>query len=225
MNVLITGVSRGIGKAMVIECLERGFNCIGLTRNKKQVSEYILNHPNSKVVEIDWSKYDSYKDLVSSDIFRVDVLINNAATILVKPAQDTNAQDLKSILDVNVIAPFQLTRALYAKGCLAEGAHIVNISSMGGFQGAAKFPGLSAYSISKAGLVAMTESLAIEYPELSINCLCLGAVQTEMLKRAFPTYKAEINDVQMAKYIIDFSLTSANLMTGCIIPVNKSNPV
>ncbi len=70
------------------------------------------------------------------------------------------------------------------------GGHIVNISSMGGFQGSMKFPGLSAYSTSKAALCSFTELFAEEYKDskIKMNCLCLGAVQTEMLETAFPWF-------------------------------------
>ena len=139
-------------------------------------------------------------------------------------AIETEDEDLSSLYQTNLIAPYSLIRHMYRHGLFNSGAHIINISSMGGFQGAAKFPGLSAYSISKAALVAMTESMAIELSDVSVNCLCLGAVQTEMLSKAFPNYKSEISDAQMAEFIINFATTDSKLMSGCIIPVKKLDP-
>jgi 3-oxoacyl-[acyl-carrier protein] reductase len=107
-----------------------------------------------------------------------------------------------------------------------EGSHIVNISSMGGFQGSMKFAGLAAYSTSKAALCSFTELFAEEYKETTIkmNCLCLGAVQTEMLEQAFPGYQAPLTPEQMASFIADFSLSAHRYLNGKIIPVSLTNP-
>ena len=105
-------------------------------------------------------------------------------------------------------------------------SHIVNISSMGGFQGSAKFPGLTAYSSAKAALCAFTEVFAEEYKDSSIkmNCLCLGAVQTKMLEKAFPGFKAEISPKEMGSYIFDFARKQGRFLNGKIIPVSLSTP-
>jgi NAD(P)-dependent dehydrogenase (short-subunit alcohol dehydrogenase family) len=106
------------------------------------------------------------------------------------------------------------------------GSHIVNISSMGGFQGSMKFAGLAAYSTSKAALCSFTELFAEEFKGsgIAMNCLCLGAVQTEMLEEAFPGYKAPLTPDQMATFIEEFSLSAHQYMNGKIIPVSLTNP-
>lgn len=97
---------------------------------------------------------------------------------------------------------------------------------MGGVQGSVKFPGLSAYSSSKAALIALTELLAEEYKESgpSFNVLALGAVQTEMLGEAFPGYKAPLEPKEMAEYIVDFSLTGNKYYNGKLLQVSSSTP-
>jgi NAD(P)-dependent dehydrogenase (short-subunit alcohol dehydrogenase family) len=107
-----------------------------------------------------------------------------------------------------------------------KGSHIVFISSIGGFQGSVKFAGLSAYSTSKAALVSLTELLAEEYKDsgIAINCLCLGAVQTEMLEQAFPGYQAPHSAKEIAEFITDFTLHSGKFFHGKIIPVSISTP-
>jgi NAD(P)-dependent dehydrogenase (short-subunit alcohol dehydrogenase family) len=107
-----------------------------------------------------------------------------------------------------------------------KGGHIVNISSMGGFQGSVKFPGLAAYSTSKAALCSFTELFAEEYKESNtkMNCLCLGAVQTEMLEEAFPGFEAPHSPEEMASYIYTFATTQDKFMNGKIIPVSLSTP-
>ena len=97
---------------------------------------------------------------------------------------------------------------------------------MGGFQGSLKFAGLTAYSTAKAALCAFTEMFAEEYKATNIhmNCLCLGAVQTEMLAQAFPGYEAPTSPEQMANFIANFAEHSGQLLNGKIIPVSASNP-
>jgi len=104
--------------------------------------------------------------------------------------------------------------------------HVVNISSMGGVQGSVKFAGLSAYSSSKGALITLTELLAEEYKEHgpSFNVLALGAVQTEMLEEAFPGYKPPMLAIEMAEYIVDFSLNGQKYYNGKLLQVANSTP-
>ena len=105
-------------------------------------------------------------------------------------------------------------------------SHVVIISSMGGIQGSVKFPGLSAYSSSKAAVINLTELLAEEYKESgpSFNVLALGAVQTEMLQEAFPGYKAPTTPSEMARFIGDFAFTGNKFFNGKILQVSNSTP-
>src|SRR4029078_6151512 len=126
----------------------------------------------------------------------------------------------------NVFAVVTITRkllALFEPGSLN---HIVNISSMGGFQGSMKFKGLSAYSSSKSALVGITECLAEEFKDrkIAVNCLCLGSVETEMFERAFPGFDAASTPEKTAKLIADFALDGAEFFNGKIIPVSNTTP-
>jgi NAD(P)-dependent dehydrogenase (short-subunit alcohol dehydrogenase family) len=97
---------------------------------------------------------------------------------------------------------------------------------MGGLQGSSKFPGLAAYSSSKAAVNILTELLAEEYKNTgpAFNGLALGAVQTEMLEAAFPGFKAPVTAQQMAKYILQFALQGQQFYNGKILPVSSSTP-
>ena len=97
---------------------------------------------------------------------------------------------------------------------------------MGGVQGSMKFPGLAAYSSSKAAIITLTELLAEEYKTTgpSFNVLALGAVQTEMLEEAFPGYKANTSAQEMANYIYDFSLNGNAYYNGKLLQVSNSTP-
>jgi NAD(P)-dependent dehydrogenase (short-subunit alcohol dehydrogenase family) len=97
---------------------------------------------------------------------------------------------------------------------------------MGGFQGSMKFKGLSYYSASKAALACLSECLALEFSEsrISVNCLALGAVQTEMLEEAFPGYKAPVDACGMADFISYFAINGHKFFNGKILPVAVNTP-
>ena len=155
----------------------------------------------------------------------IDILINNAGFLVNKPFEELFKNDLIKSFQVNTIGIMEVTR-LSIPYLNKINSHIVNISSMGGFQGSAKFPGLTAYSSAKAALCAFTEVFAEEYKDSTIkmNCLCLGAVQTKMLEKAFPGFKAELSPVEMGSFIFDFACKQARFLNGKIIPVSLSTP-
>jgi NAD(P)-dependent dehydrogenase (short-subunit alcohol dehydrogenase family) len=132
--------------------------------------------------------------------------------------------EAREMMEVNFFAPALIIRTLL--DLMKKGAHVVNISSMGGFQGSVKFPGLSYYCASKAALACISECLAIELKELeiSVNCLALGSVQTEMLGDSFPGYKAPVDAYEMGKFIGDFALNGNRYFNGKVIPVASTTP-
>jgi NAD(P)-dependent dehydrogenase (short-subunit alcohol dehydrogenase family) len=126
--------------------------------------------------------------------------------------------------NTNVFAPFLIIQDLLP--LFNKNSHIINIGSIGGFQGSSKFPGLSAYSSSKAALAGLSECLAEELApkKIKVNCLALGAVQTDMLEEAFPGYKAPLNPTEMATFITWFALNGKNYFNGKVLPVSLSTP-
>ena len=151
-------------------------------------------------------------------------MINNAGLLINKTFDDITLNDFKKIYDVNLFGIVNLIKNLL--GFFSSNTHIINISSIGGLIGSSKFRGLTAYSSSKGALNILTEVLAEEYKDtqLSFNSLCLGSVQTKMLEKAFPGYKAEVSPTEMAKYIYNFSVIGKKLFNGKVIPISKSNP-
>jgi NAD(P)-dependent dehydrogenase (short-subunit alcohol dehydrogenase family) len=162
--------------------------------------------------------------MVSDHFGRVDILINIAGFLVVKDFLVMTNDEARLTMETNFFGPASLIRIL--KPLMPAGSHIVNISSMGGFQGSAKYKGLSYYSASKAALACLTECLANEFLEygISVNCLALGAVQTEMFDEAFPGYKAPVDAKQMAEFISGFALIGNKFFNGKILPVAISNP-
>nr|MBS0037314.1 SDR family oxidoreductase [Saprospiraceae bacterium] len=233
MNIIVTGASRGIGYATCLELSKnKKHTVIALARNEaglKKLKEEALETTGNEIRILSFDlinpRWEQLNEILS-DCEQIDVLINNAGALVNKPFLVTDDEDWEKMMGVNVIRVASITRNLYKLLQASPRAHIVNISSMGGFQGSAKFAGLSAYSASKAALACLTECMAEEFSKTNIrcNCLCLGAVATEMLAEAFPGYDPPLRDYEMATYIADFSLKAHKYMNGQIIPVAFSNP-
>src|SRR5690606_32681573 len=154
----------------------------------------------------------------------VDVLVNNAGHLINKPFLDLTPEEFEQVYRINVFGLAEVTRMVLPK--MGPDGHVVTISSMGGVQGSVKFPGLSAYSSSKAAVIGLTELWAEEFKETgpSFNVLALGSVHTEMLEEAFPGFKATTTAVEMAGHIVDFALTGHKLYNGKLLQVSNSTP-
>ena len=222
-TLLVTGASRGVGFAICKKASANGHRAIALSRNISPLKGIPNVHPFSVDLSLESEVVDFVKEIGTS-FKSIDVLINNAGSLINKPFLEISSSDFEAVFKVNIFAVATLTRLILpmmnAKG------HVLNITSIGGVQGSAKFPGLSAYSSSKGALVILTELLAEEFKDSgpSFNALALGAVQTEMLKEAFPGYEAPVSAVQMAEYIIDFALKGHQFYNGKVLPISSSTP-
>lgn len=227
MNIIVTGASRGIGFELVKQFLNAGHTVICLTRNLEPLKD--IAHANLKSISTDLTSQDSINAAVAfmkKETTHVDCIINNAGSLVNKPYESISYDELQKVYQVNVFAPYYLTQQLLSVLGKEKKSHVVNISSMGGFQGSSKFSGLTAYSSSKAAIAGLTECLAEELKDknISVNCLAIGAVQTEMLAEAFPGYQAPLSPKQMAEYIFDFALKGHQYYNGKILPVSSSTP-
>ena len=226
LTIVVVGASRGIGKEIVNRLASNSsYTILALSRNLDRMENNFSSFKNVKCFSFDLSKNDVREQ--ASHIFNsfksIDILINNAGKLINKPFVELTSSDLSECYKVNAIGVMQTVQAALPK---MEQAHILNISTIGGFQGSVKFPGLTAYSTSKAAVVSFTELFAEEYKDTAIkmNCLCLGAAQTEMLEEAFPGYEAPISAMKMAEYIVEFALNADQWMNGKIIPLSLSTP-
>ncbi len=220
-TILVTGSSRGIGKEICISLSEKGHQVFACSRSKIQI-------PGCKSWIMDPGDLDSIKDpfrYLQDEKILFDGLVNNAGLLVNKPFLEISESDFQNLAQVNWIGPAMIIQKIVP--LFNHGAHVLNISSMGGFQGSEKFPGLVGYSSSKGALVTLTECLQSEFGnggEVIFNALCLGAVQTEMLKEAFPDYLAPTSAKQMGDYIADFILFGQKSFVGKVLPVSISTP-
>jgi len=222
-TIIVTGASRGIGHEIVKIAEKKGHRVYSISRNIKALKDYSFKYPR-QVDLADEDSIDKFSSEVKNDGVKVDALINNAGAFLNKPFEKISKKEFEYIFQVNVFGLSSITRKVLP--IIDSKGHIVNITSMGGINGAAKFTGLSAYSSSKGAVNILTELLAEEYKEKgpSFNALAFGAVQTEMLEEAFPGLKAPISAKEIADFILDFSLEGQKYFNGKILPVSSSTP-
>lgn len=225
-HILICGASRGIGFEIVKQCLELGHKVVALSRSTQKLED--LNHSNLRVLEIDLSEKQAFDTLlpILESFFgsRIDTVLYNAAALKAQPFEETTLSDWKFTYNTNVFGAVQILQC--CKPMLVKGSHVWFVSSMGGIQGSQKFPGLSAYSSSKAALINIAECLAEEWGSqgISVNTFALGAVNTEMLEEAFPGYKAQVDAHEMAEFMITMMNTASPFMNGKTIQVSNTTP-
>lgn len=229
---VITGASKGIGRALVLRLLnEYGCDVIAVARDaaalESLAQEVIPAVAQLQFVVGDVSAPPTLDAIVEAiGGRRLNVLVNNAGLLLNRPFGTWGFSELEEVFRSNAFAPMLLVQRLAPHLGGEEPGHVVNISSMGAFQGSSKFPGLMGYSASKAALACATECMAEELKEQGIrcNCLCLGAVDTDMLRAAFPGYRAQVSAETAALFIAEFSLTAHKVLNGKILPVSLSTP-
>jgi len=233
MNIIITGASSGIGFEAALEfSLQKENKVVAIARSADKLRKLLeiargIN-PGCTLLPVEFDIVnDDYAALIpflKERLGTIDILINNAGALINKPFLETTEIDLGEMLQSNVISHFRMIKHMLP--LMQSGSHIVNIGSMGGFQGSVKFPGLSAYSASKAALHTLTECLAFELAEtgIKINCLALGSAQTEMLEAAFPGYQSPVMAFEMGKYVADFAKTGHKFFNGKILPVAVATP-
>lgn len=233
MNIIIAGASRGIGNEVVKKfSLEGGNKVLLLSRNLEKLNDLVDDclklNPESEIFPVKFDlgdgDFNKLNEIIEKKLGRVDIVIYTAGLLVNKPVKDITSDDFDKMMSVNFKGAFFLVQSILP--LFNKDSHIVNISSMGGYQGSSKFPGLSIYSASKGALGILSECMAEEFSENGIkcNCLAIGAVQTEMLNEAFPGYKAPLSPVEMAEYIVNFAKTGHRFYNGKILPVSVSTP-
>jgi len=231
MNIVINGGTRGIGRETALILVKNKSNTVLVTGRNEDALKQLASHPAAGrllTYTLDISRFDeqetAFLKAVSSQFSTVDILINSAGLLVSKSFTGFTSREVRMMMETNFFGPASVIRTLLP--LMKQGSHIVNITSMGGFQGSSKYRGLSYYSAAKAALSCLSECLAEEFREdgIIVNCLALGSVQTEMLEEAFPGYKAPVSAREMAELIADFAVKGSRFFNGKIIPVAFSNP-
>lgn len=231
MNIIINGASRGIGREVAKYLAnDRDNQILATARDElalKELENECINE-NLSFLKMDLSMLEKEMEIIKDQIYnrfsRVDILINMAGALVVKDFMKLTVQEERQMMETNFFGPAGFIRIVVP--LMSSGSHIVNISSMGGFQGSSKYRGLSVYSASKAALSCLSECLANElsHDGISVNCLALGSVQTEMLEAAFPGFRAPVTPSGMAEFISYFAINGNMFFNGKVLPVAVTNP-
>jgi len=220
--IVITGAGKGIGFATTKYLLsQKNVNVIAISRNTNALEK--LNLSGLQIIQADITT-ETGKILSAIGKQKIDGLINNAGNIIKKKFNKLEYQDFESIYQTNVFAAFDLCVKILPN--LKKGSHIVNIGSMGGVENTLKFPEMVFYSSSKAALHCLSQCLSVEFKKfnISVNCLALGSVETEMVKLAFPGFKPPVQAKTMAEFIGWFIIHGHRIMNGQILPVALTTP-
>ena len=218
---IVTGASRGIG-AEIVKTLSKNNYIVVLNYNKsKDLAEKISNEfENVYTFKADVSKYEEVKNLIDFTIDKfgkIDLLVNNAGIDLIKPINDTSLEDFDNVLKTNLYSAFYTSKEASKYMINQKSGHIINISSIWGLIGASCE---MAYSVSKAGLDAMTKSLAKELglSNIRVNSIAPGIIETEM-----NSFLSEDEKQDLYKEIPLGKMGTTNEVASCVLFL-ENNP-
>ena len=181
-NVLITGASGGIGKELVKKFVLLGANVFGSGTKTEKLDKLKKEYTNIKVKKFDISEHSRIEEFienVSLELGGLDILINNAGTNVDNLSLRMKDDEWKKVIDVNLTSTFLLSKYSIKKMLKNKFGRVVNITSVVGHTGNL---GQSNYAASKAGIIGMSKSLAIEYAKknITVNCVSPGFIVSDM---------------------------------------------
>ena len=181
-KILITGASGGIGHELVKKFVSLGGNVFGTGTKIEKLDSLKKKHPTIKVKKFDMnddSRIEEFIDNVNLELGGLDILINNAGTNMDNLSLRMKDDEWKKVININLTSTFLLSKYAIKKMLKNKFGRIVNISSVVGHTGNL---GQSNYSASKAGIIGMSKSLALEYAKknITINCVSPGFIVSDM---------------------------------------------
>lgn len=220
--VLVTGGGSGIGAACAEEFLRRGRGVVVVGRTASRLRS--VKGALALAGDVGDEAFARRAFAAARRRFgSVDILVNNAAHLVKKSFVDTTAAEWDEVMRTNLRGPFLFSREFLRAA--KPGRAIVHIGSLGGIQGTEKFPGLSAYTVSKYGVTGLTAALAVEARPLGVAVFCVapGAVDTAMLRKAAPGIKAGAVPRDIAKVVADLAESARpDLLSGAVIPLDTN---
>ena len=219
---MVTGAGRGIGRAVAIRLAASGYTVIAAARTTSEVKATAEFSPRVVAVTADVASSDGIGVIAEAADARgaLGVWVNNAAVLEPVPFAEMAPAAWERTLAVNLGGAFLGCLAAFDRMAGAGGV-IVNIASLSGVPNVEKFPGLTAYNVSKAGLIALTESVALEGRPLGVRCVALspGAVDTDMLRRAAPHLHPGVTPEDVAEIVAFLVRPEAAPLSGSNIPI------
>ncbi len=231
-KILITGATGGIGNALVKKFISLEGNVLATGTNTEKLDSLKKEFPNINVLKFDISNHSRIEEFienVSSQLVGLDVLVNNAGITQDNLSLRMKNEEWQKVLDINLTSTFFLCKYAIKKMLKNKYGRIINITSIVGHTGNL---GQSNYAASKAGIVAMSKSLAIEYAKknITINCVSPGFIQSNMTDKIVESIKAVLTSkIPMSRLgsgedvsntVAFLSSDAASYITGETIHVN-----
>jgi NAD(P)-dependent dehydrogenase (short-subunit alcohol dehydrogenase family) len=206
---IVTGGGRGIGRATAELLAAAGAHVTICARSAEEVEAVAASSPNIQGLTGGIADEAFVGHLVEQTVSahgRLDVVVNNAAVLGRRPFLELDPALWDEVMAINLRGAYLCCRAAFRQMTrqTPSGGSIVNISSLSGVRGPEKFPGLAAYNVSKAGLLALSDILAVEGKPygIRVNAVSPGAVETEMLRQAGHGLKALATPEDVARTIV-----------------------
>jgi NAD(P)-dependent dehydrogenase (short-subunit alcohol dehydrogenase family) len=221
--VIITGAGRGVGRAASLLFAQQGAHVALFSRTNVHLEETALaiREQGGSCLSVvgDVARAEDVQALfrqVQDTFGRVDILINCAGIVVVRPFVAMDIETWDRVIEVNLRGTFLCCHAAFRVMTEQRSGVIVNLSSLSGVKGVEKFPGLSAYNVSKAGVAGLTEILAVEGRPYNIRVCAVspGAVATEMLRQAAPHLKAGMTPDELASILLFLADDSGKMFSG-----------
>jgi NAD(P)-dependent dehydrogenase (short-subunit alcohol dehydrogenase family) len=225
---IITGAGRGVGKATARRFAREGARVVLFSRTPGPLDETAagIAHEGGQVLSMvgDVSREEDVRALFrrAVDAYgRVDILVNCAGIVIVRPFVDMDAETWDRVIAVNLRGTFLCCLEAFRIMAAQQSGVIINLSSLSGVKGVEKFPGLSAYNVSKSGVAGLTEMLAVEGRPYHIRVCAVspGAVDTEMLRQAAPHLKAGMTPDDLAEILLFLVGDSGRMLSGSNIEI------
>ena len=231
-KILITGATGGIGKALVKKFITLEGNVLATGTKTEKLDILKKEFPNINILKFDMSdhsKIEEFIENVTSQLTGLDILINNAGINMDNLSLRMKEDEWKSVIDFNLGSTFLLCKYGIKKMIKNKYGRVVNITSVVGHTGNL---GQANYAASKAGIIGMSKSLAIEYAKknITINCVSPGFIQSRMTDNIVESIKAVLTSrIPMAKLgtgedvsntVAFLSSDAASYITGETIHVN-----
>ena len=190
-KVIITGATGGIGYSLAKRFVEEGAKVLATGTREEKLKELKNELSNIEIEKFnlaDHSKIEAFMDTAAQKIDGLDILVNNAGINLDSLTIRLSEENWKKVLDINLTSTFLMCKSAIKKMIKNKSGKIINITSIVGHTG--NF-GQTNYSASKAGIVAFSKSLALEYAKknININCVSPGFIKTEMTDKIPEEYK------------------------------------